>query len=208
MTTSRRIDLTDKLFGYLKVIKYSYTENKRAYWECICVCGTLKIIRGSHLSAGKIISCGCKTNEILSNKNRKLDPKIASARKIYLSNYNDGDLSFEDFMNLTKLPCNYCGHLPDNIYNRFLKSTTVEKVIAAGDFIYNGLDRLDPFKPHDLNNVITCCSICNYAKLQMSISEFKMWLLQISSNYLFNLDVEELKEAVLLYKQLKISEKL
>lgn len=194
-----RIELSNKVFGYLTVIKYSMTINRAAYWLCQCVCGSEKIIRGSHLKAKRITSCGCLTNEILSNKNRKYSPHIASARKIFNTNYKDGNLSFEDFMKLTQMPCHYCGHLPSNTYNRFTNSTSVEIVKSNGDFIYNGLDRLNPFEPHNIDNIVTCCSTCNYAKLQMSDLEFKEWILQISAHYIFGLSALELQKAVLLY---------
>lgn len=194
-----RIDLSGQTFGYLTVMQYSKTINRAAYWLCQCICGSEKIIRGNHLKSNRITSCGCLTNEILSNKNRKYPPQIASARKIFNTNYKDGNLSFEDFMKLTQLPCHYCGHLPSNTYNRFTKSTTVEIVKSNGDFTYNGLDRLDPSKPHDLENLVTCCSICNYAKLQMTIEEFKEWILQISSHYVFGISKVVLQNAVSAY---------
>jgi len=185
MKFSTRINLIGKVFGYLTVVKYSYTQNKKAYWECLCSCETVKIIRGSHLTSGKINSCGCKTSDLLSSKNRKFEPRIASARKIYKTNYADGDLSFENFMILTQLPCHYCGDFPSNVHNRFIGKTTVKDSLENGTFIYNGLDRTDSFRPHDTNNVVPCCSICNYAKLQMTTEEFKNWLFKIVSHYLF-----------------------
>lgn len=53
------IDLIGRRFGRLLVIKKAEILNKKAYWLCECDCGATKTIRGSHLSAGKIISCGC-----------------------------------------------------------------------------------------------------------------------------------------------------
>ena len=56
-------DLTGKRFGNLTVI--SRAENRHPggrvvpYWNCRCDCGNQKEVRGCHLKAGKIISCGC-----------------------------------------------------------------------------------------------------------------------------------------------------
>lgn len=56
-----RIDLTGKTFERLTVIKYAYTKNKRAYWECICSCGNpnIFIAMGKTLKNGGTKSCGC-----------------------------------------------------------------------------------------------------------------------------------------------------
>jgi hypothetical protein len=32
-------------------------------WECVCDCGKTTIVRGTHLTAGKINSCGCFNSE-------------------------------------------------------------------------------------------------------------------------------------------------
>lgn len=178
------LDLTGKTFGFLIVQKFVYIKNRKTYWECLCVCGNNKTIRGSHLVSSRIVSCGCKTNILLSTKNRKFELRIASARKIYQTNYNDGNLDFDTFIKLTQLPCHYCGDLPSNSYNCFIGRSSVKDSLENGTFIYNGLDRIDPFKPHDIANIVPCCSICNYAKLQMSTAEFEEWLFKVVSHYL------------------------
>lgn len=54
------IDLTGRRFG--GVVAMSISENKSGghiMWRCLCDCGAWKDIRGSHLTSGKINSCGC-----------------------------------------------------------------------------------------------------------------------------------------------------
>src|SRR5437867_283144 len=59
--------LSTKRFGKLTVIKlheirkYKSARNTqtKAYWLCRCDCGNMKVVRGEHLIAGKIVSCGC-----------------------------------------------------------------------------------------------------------------------------------------------------
>ena len=50
----KRIDLVDKQFGDLKVLKYA--GNKK--WLCECSCGNKKEILGSKLRSGQVTSCG------------------------------------------------------------------------------------------------------------------------------------------------------
>lgn len=53
------IDLTGRKFDKLTVIEFGERKNGNLMWLCECVCGTRKLVRGSHLTAGKIRSCGC-----------------------------------------------------------------------------------------------------------------------------------------------------
>ena len=42
-----------------------------------------------------------------------------------------------------------------------------------GDYIYNGLDRIDPSKGYELTNIVTCCENCNRLKSDLvSYEEF------------------------------------
>lgn len=59
----KRIDLTGKTFGWLKVLGYSHTEKNRAYWKCICeVCGKEPTLSSLVLRSGSNVSCGCMRN--------------------------------------------------------------------------------------------------------------------------------------------------
>ena len=61
---NKRIDLSGNRYGKIVVLNYSHTHNgKEAMYTCKCDCGTEKVIRGSHLSQGKIVSCGCHRKE-------------------------------------------------------------------------------------------------------------------------------------------------
>ena len=48
------------------------TEKKGVYWKCRCDCGTEKIIRGTSLTSGNSVSCGCYALEKL-REDRLLD---------------------------------------------------------------------------------------------------------------------------------------
>lgn len=51
-----RLDLSDRVFGYLTVIKFVGGDR----WLCECVCGNQKTYRAGTLSSEKTKSCGCK----------------------------------------------------------------------------------------------------------------------------------------------------
>ncbi len=58
---SKRVELKNKKFGYLKVIKrVNYPKFKKiTAYLCKCKCNKIRIIRANSLSAGKTKSCGC-----------------------------------------------------------------------------------------------------------------------------------------------------
>ena len=57
---SVRKQMIGKRFGRLLVVGFSHiASNRHAYWNTRCVCGSSKIISGSHLRRGNTLSCGC-----------------------------------------------------------------------------------------------------------------------------------------------------
>lgn len=62
------IDLSGKRFGRLSV-KSLHPERSKgngARFICQCDCGTEKVVLGSHLRRGQVVSCGCRKTEALS----------------------------------------------------------------------------------------------------------------------------------------------
>lgn len=56
----KRIDLTGKVFGKLKVICSGESIKGHSAWRCICECGNEKTVTGSNLRKGMTQSCGCR----------------------------------------------------------------------------------------------------------------------------------------------------
>lgn len=111
-------------------------------------------------------------------------PQNISAKKVF-SSYNDKDLSFDKFLELSQNNCWYCDCPPSNVYNWYVsciksKPYTSQYLIDNGTFIYNGLDRLDNTKLHDTSNVVPCCFICNRAKNNMNFYDFRSHIISMS----------------------------
>lgn len=51
-----------------------------------------------------------------------------------------------------------------------------------GDYIHNGVDRLDNDKPYEFTNVVPCCGICNRAKMTIPYYKFIEWIQRIAKN--------------------------
>lgn len=63
-----RSQLVGRVFESLTVISKDLlrTTKKKAYWNCLCSCGTMKSIRGDGLTNGTVVSCGCYIRSIHS----------------------------------------------------------------------------------------------------------------------------------------------
>ena len=61
----RFVDLTGKKFGRWTAISYA----GGGKWNCVCNCGTEKIVEGTHLKSGASKSCGCYNHEALIKRN-------------------------------------------------------------------------------------------------------------------------------------------
>jgi hypothetical protein len=111
----------------------------------------------------------------------QLHPIIASARQAWRHSYKKKDVNccdFDTFFRLSQLPCHYCGREPFKVYNvgnsQCAYNTKYQR--KNGDFVYNGIDRIDNTKPHYVANLVTCCWICNRAKANMTTQEFVEWI--------------------------------
>lgn len=180
-------------FGRLTVIRLlnlDKFQNRKVL--CVCDCGKEKIVALTRLRTGNVQSCGClkvenanKQLEGASKVNPRLlekqEPRLATAKLIFNNRYSDGNLSFEDFLKMSQQNCFYCGVEPSNTTNYYLHYPTrySKERQLKGYFTYNGLDRIDSYYPHNTDNVVPSCIVCNKAKLQQSTEEFFSWITKV-----------------------------
>ena len=167
------IDETGKRHGKLVVI--IRTANNRfgsARWICKCDCGNETIVEGASLRNGRTKSCGCLVKET----RHKLPLGEASFNRLFSRMKRDAkkrnyefDISKEKVKKITKQPCFYCGVLPSSRIKRD----------GNGNYIYNGIDRMDNTKGYIEGNVVPCCKTCNIAKRAMTITEFFAWIKRV-----------------------------
>ncbi len=65
----RLINLTGKVFGYLRVICRRTCGGRRVRWLCVCRCGKLVDVAGDSLHVGDTRSCGCYHRRRASESN-------------------------------------------------------------------------------------------------------------------------------------------
>lgn len=107
---------------------------------------------------------------------------LATSIKCVFYNYKDTDLTLEEYYSISQMNCFYCNSSPNNIFNKAKtdkKSSNNAK--QTGDYIYNGLDRIDCKLPHNKNNIVPCCYNCNWAKNKLDLSNFYDWIKRIQN---------------------------
>jgi len=151
-------------------------------WLCKCECGKEKITNGNSLRAGYVKSCGCSFSEF--HKCKKFAPGVANMRQV-INNYKqrtrkrgiEYNLTEEQFEEITQKDCYYCGAKPNNVFSRSRKGNN-------GNYIYNGLDRIDNIKGYTIDNIVPCCKQCNTAKNTLTLKEFQDWAKRLYSTIL------------------------
>jgi hypothetical protein len=76
------------------------------------------------------------------------------------------EIDFDYMINLCSLPCNYCGAAPSSSAKKLLGQR------CNGDFIYNGIDRVDNSIGYTNDNCVPCCTPCNMMKKKMGREQF------------------------------------
>jgi hypothetical protein len=151
-------------YGHLIVVKDFGDE-----CLCVCDCKSKRRYKKKELDENKVKDCGC-SNLYRSHympQRRLFFQYIRSAKKRRIR-FN---LTFNEFLKLISGQCEYCGCSP-----RSVVKTKKEYVF------YNGIDRFDNNSGYNTNNCVTCCSVCNRMKLNLSYVDFKHKIKRIASN--------------------------
>lgn len=175
----KHIDETGNRYGKLVVMKmgndYIYTKKNgkiqsQIRWICQCDCGKVKSIFASSLRSGGTKSCG------------RCMPKGESAFNAFYHKMSKDseirnyvwELSKDNVRSITSKPCFYCGKIPSQAYR-----VHNDKV----GYIHNGIDRMDSSIGYTIENCVPCCKACNYAKREMSISDFREWIVSVYNHF-------------------------
>lgn len=171
-------------FGMLTVISKDEETTKlkkKQYYFCQCDCGSpiKSILKASLVSKRKpTYSCGCHTKYtagFIDNREvvlaKLLYGKMKARHVQKLEDTEDTIISFEEFHEMIKLPCVYCGDSNS--------SFVTDRRDGKTTLWYNGLDRLDSNIGYRKENVVPSCARCNIAKGELTPEQFKRHLQRI-----------------------------
>lgn len=112
------------------------------------------------LKTGETLCVKCRNHTLIGENN----PQYKHGNSRYCEYRNNAkrrgisfNLTIDEFEEITKLPCHYCGGYSSD-YNEKSRG--------------NGIDRKDSDIGYETNNIVPCCSRCNFVKNQMSYKEF------------------------------------
>lgn len=176
----RSANLLGKSFGKLQVVaqgKGISTGRLNRYnnsWICKCECGGTTEASSNSLLSGNTTSCGCgradgkRAYELRVTGERSIAESVMQTKQLSAARRGiEWSLTEEEFDNIVTKPCEYCGVAPQY---------TVPNVSQKK---YHGLDRVDSSKGYIYGNVVACCKHCNFAKAEMSVSEFDAHIVRI-----------------------------
>jgi hypothetical protein len=180
-------------FYYLEVISPPFYETypngrKRRKLLCKCICGKEKVfmydsfICKNELDRAK--SCGCKhiyRNNLNAQKRRSPESVYRYLYEQYQSGAKSRNIEFklskEDYIEIIKENCFYCGDSPP------IKQPHRGKNYYVGVPIqYNGIDRVDNSDGYNKENCVSCCTRCNYMKSDLDLSSFTEHVLKIANH--------------------------
>lgn len=182
MTRNRKpIDIVGKRYNRLTVLEQDpnvptpkKNGKREIYWKCLCDCGNTISLQRDQLVGGHRRDCGCEPTRYKQNYKsvNRLEGDIAAFNRLYQAYEANAKtrgftfgLSKEEFRELTKKNCSYCGAPPSQIKEHKVKS-------PRDPYIYNGIDRLDSSIGYFLTNCTPCCGVCNMMKQTHSPENF------------------------------------
>lgn len=174
----------DERYGRLLVISHEGKDHRNKHlWKCLCDCGNEKIVVSCNLSSGKSKSCGCLKNEflrLLGNQYGLYIDREDAILKVQYSHlkrrskkFSKDCISFHEFKTIVLSDCAYCGARPYKKLTDRSCETKSKKLISDTTVFANGIDRINNKLGYLIDNCAPCCKICNSAKGELSIKDFK-----------------------------------
>lgn len=162
------IDLTGSQVNNLTVLEEVFSQNGKR-WKCQCKCGKEISVDQRKLTTKRQMSCGCIRKNRPQIKKRKplLDKVKNEIYSDYLFNAKKRNLTFnidiEEFWTEITKDCHYCGEKPSKEHTHKF----------SNDKIYtNGIDRKNNEIGYEKNNIVPCCSRCNFLKNKYNYDKF------------------------------------
>jgi hypothetical protein len=167
------IDITGQRFGNLVAIERIPNLKRNATrFLCQCDCGNTVARLASSLKSGRAISCGCWRSLPQGEGAKRALYRYMECNSKYRNIMWNLDLNFFEW--ITKQPCHYCGTSPYQIYhpNR-----------SNGEYVYNGIDRVNNDLGYIPDNCVPCCGYCNWMKSAAPVDKFKEWIIQVYGHW-------------------------
>jgi hypothetical protein len=169
---------TGNRYWRLVVLSEGEPHGKASTWLCRCDCGREIVTLGQSLRSGNTRSCGCYKRDRTIEARSLPSGRCARNHAVLQMkrNANARNLSWslteQETDTLLAGDCSYCGREPSNVRRK-----------KSGNFVYSGIDRVNSSWGYEPGNVVSCCLPCNIAKHDMSLGEFRAWVLRVAAKF-------------------------
>lgn len=191
-------DRVGQKYSYLTVLKKSDVQRlpNKVLWDCQCICGKIIKVSSGNLTRGQQ-SCGCMRHAIAPNKSN--DRVVAIQKYVFQRNVQGTakqrgipvEIDFETFAELSIKPCYYCGCEPNKrVEDKRHGNKRQRRRVSDTTIYYNGLDRIDNSRGYTADNVVPCCTQCNYSKRTMSMEDFREWAKRLYNNFCIDTNLD------------------
>lgn len=141
-------------------------------WKMRCDCGNEFERPSYYLTKGFTKSCGCK--KFMPTGRPRIADNGAHINQLfghYIRSAKERNIEFSitktDAKRLFESNCFYCGIEPKISYT---------SKNLSGEYAWNGIDRKDNSKGYTIENCVSCCKMCNFAKSNYSLEDFTAWI--------------------------------
>lgn len=160
--------LENKKFGRIILLHRVENIGKRPAYLGLCECGNKKVFEISKVKRGVTKSCGCIKRKLYGESSAR--SVFNTYKKHAIKRNYIFEITFEEFKKISQLNCYYCGKSPSNLkHNKY----------TTGNYIYNGIDRVNNNNGYIRENIVSCCYYCNGAKSNKTKEEFINWVISV-----------------------------
>lgn len=161
-----RKNLIGMTFSNFLVVERDLSKFKTIY-KCLCSCNNITYVDGRDLSSGHTKSCGHL------RKNKFTDLTGLRFERLIVLNREPDIIKKDLHKTAWKCQCD-CGEIV------IISSNQLKTGNNSIIFKYSGLDRVDNLSNHNKNNIVPAYKFCNYAKSDLSLEEFQIWIKRIT----------------------------
>jgi hypothetical protein len=167
-------------FGRLEVIapheSYVWVNKQgkktcKSRFLCLCECGNECVVLGNNLRNGRALQCqSCSYKTRPQSTRKQSDMERLFRLSVVQRSLRAGieyDITVEQFSNIVRQNCYYCGVEP-----RLRSNKTVNKYSPNFSLYANGVDRRNNDIGYTVANCLPCCKDCNTAKASLSAEDF------------------------------------
>lgn len=169
----KHIKYNGSIINHYKILNWVKTEKGKSYYKVECLnCNKISVKDMYSIKTTKFCN-GCRSVTKDPGINLLLRNYKSSAKK---RNYSF-ELTPEQFENLIKSDCYYCGSKSELRHFKTYGSSEF-----GINLPYNGIDRFDNTKGYTINNCVPCCGKCNIMKSTMSFTDFKSHIIKLAKH--------------------------